>query len=138
MHLCVQNTKHKQTIQYKNFLHEVARFCVSEVQNSIKSSSDKLQSPVKQPAPKAPKHDTPGRLSKDFRRHRVDKIISSGEAKKEKENPTRSEIRYICKFFVALLDRGSCFEKYKSTSSRWTLCIQFLQYWVQKYQPNKL
>jgi len=45
MHLCVQNTKHKQTIQYKNFLHEVARFCVSEVQNSTKSGSDKLQSP---------------------------------------------------------------------------------------------
>jgi len=46
-----------------NFLHEVTRFCVSEIQNSTKSSSDKLQSPEKQPAPRVPKQDTPGRLS---------------------------------------------------------------------------
>ena len=55
MYFGVQNTKHKQTIQYKNFLHEVARFHVSEVQNSTKSSSDKFQSPETQPAPRAPK-----------------------------------------------------------------------------------
>jgi hypothetical protein len=87
IHLCVQNTKHKQKIQYKNFLHEVARFCESEVQNSTKFSSDKLQSPEKQSAPRAPKQDTPSRLSGDFRRHKLEKIISGGEGKKE--NPTR-------------------------------------------------
>jgi hypothetical protein len=87
MHFCVQNTKHKQKIQYKNFLHEVARFCVSEVQNSTKFSTDKLQSTEKQPAPWAPKQVTPDRLSGDFRRHKLEKIISGSEGKKE--NPTR-------------------------------------------------
>ena len=30
---CVQGTKYKQKVKYKNFLHEVGRSWISEVQN---------------------------------------------------------------------------------------------------------
>jgi len=42
---CVQDTKYK--VKYKNFLHEVGRFWISEVQNCSESSSDDLQLPEK-------------------------------------------------------------------------------------------
>jgi len=50
MHFCVQNTKHKQEIMYKNFLQEV-----SEVQNPNELTSDELQLPEKQSTPRGPK-----------------------------------------------------------------------------------
>jgi len=62
MHFCVQNTKHKQEITYKNFLQEVASSQVSEVQNPSESSSDELQLPEKKPAHRGPTQDSPGRL----------------------------------------------------------------------------
>jgi len=40
---CVQDTKYK--VKYKNFLHEVGRSWISEVQNLSESSSDDLQLP---------------------------------------------------------------------------------------------
>ena len=43
--LCVQDTKHK--VKYKNFLHEVGRSWISEVQNRSQSSSDNLELPQK-------------------------------------------------------------------------------------------
>jgi len=43
---CVQDTKHTQKknkkIKHKNFLHEVGRFWISEVQNCSESNSDDL------------------------------------------------------------------------------------------------
>jgi len=47
------NTSKKK--KYKNFLHKVARFQISEVQNPNQSSSDELHSPEKQPTPSCPK-----------------------------------------------------------------------------------
>jgi hypothetical protein len=66
---------------YKNFLQGVASSHIAEVQNPKKLSSDELQWPEKQPAPRGPKQDTPGRLSKDFSQHKKDKIVAGREGK---------------------------------------------------------
>ena len=55
------NTNKK--VKYKNFLHEVGRCWISEVQNRSESSSDDLQLPEKQTAPRGPKQNLRGRLS---------------------------------------------------------------------------
>jgi len=62
MHFCVQNTKHKQEITYKNFLQEVASAWISEFQNLNESSSDESHLPRKQLTPRGPIQDSPGRL----------------------------------------------------------------------------
>ena len=76
--LCVQDT-HKQ----KSFLHEVARSWISEVQTTAKSNSDDLQMPEKQTTPRGPKLDPPGRLSGDFRKHKLQKIVAGGKGEKK-------------------------------------------------------
>jgi len=55
------NTNKK--VKYKNFLHEVGRSWISEIQNQSESSSDDLQLPEKQTTPRGPKQDQQGRLS---------------------------------------------------------------------------
>jgi hypothetical protein len=47
-------TRHSQTkkVRYKNFLHEVARSWISEVQITVKSNTDDLQMPKKQTTPR--------------------------------------------------------------------------------------
>jgi len=75
------NTNKK--VKYKNFLHEVGRFWISEVQNRSESNSDDLQSSVKQTTPRGPKQDTPGRLSGDFRKHKLEKSVLWWGGKKE-------------------------------------------------------
>jgi len=74
---------------------------------------------------RGPKQDSPGRLSGDFRIHKLEKI-GGGEGKKKyparqckvcaacKE---RSEMRNICKFCVVPLHKGPCFEKYHSVKN---------------------
>jgi len=54
------NTNRK--VNYKNFLHEVGRSWISEVQNQSESNYDDLQLPEKQTTPRGPKQDPPGRL----------------------------------------------------------------------------
>ena len=63
------NTNKK--VKYKNFLHEVGRSWISEVQNRSESNSDYLQLSQKQTTPRRPKQDPPGRLSGDFRSRRI-------------------------------------------------------------------
>jgi hypothetical protein len=53
----------------KNFVHEVGRSWISEVQNRSESSSDELQLSEKQTTPRGPKQDPPGRLSGDIKIH---------------------------------------------------------------------
>jgi len=96
------------------------------VQNQSESNSDDLQLPEKQTPPFGSKQDPPGRLSGDFRIHKLENIFGGGEGKKK--YPTRqckvcaahmkqSETKYICKFCVVPLHRGSCFEKYHSVTN---------------------
>jgi len=75
------NTNRK--VKYKNFLHEVGRSWISEVQNRSESSSDDLQWLEKKITPRGPKQEMPGRLSGDFRIHKLEKIDAGGEGKKE-------------------------------------------------------
>jgi hypothetical protein len=102
--LCVQDTNKK--VRYMNFLHEVARFWISEVQITAKSNSDDLKMPKKQRTPRGPK---------------VEKIVAGGKGKKQypvrqckvcAAHKKRSATRYICKFCIVPLQKGSCFEKY--------------------------
>jgi hypothetical protein len=45
VYFCVQNTKHKQEITYKNFLHKVASTWISKFQNLNELSLDELHLP---------------------------------------------------------------------------------------------
>jgi len=56
---------------------------MSEVQNRSVSNSDDLQMPEKQTTPRGPKQDLPGRLSSDFRIHKLEKTFGGGEGKKK-------------------------------------------------------
>ena len=66
-------------VKYKNFLHEVRRSWISEVQNWSESNSDDLELPEKQTTPRGPKQDPPGRLYGDFRIHKLGKIVGGEE-----------------------------------------------------------
>ena len=80
---CVYRTLINTKVRYKNFLHEVARSWISEVQITAKSNSDDLQMPEKQTTPRGPKLDPPGRLSGDFRMHKLEKIVAGGKGGKK-------------------------------------------------------
>ena len=75
---CVQDTTNKR-VKYSNFLNEVGRSWISEVQNQSESNSDDLQLPEKQTTPREPKQDPPGRLYGDFRIHKLEKIGGGGD-----------------------------------------------------------
>ena len=111
--------------KYKNFLHEVGRSWLSEVQNQSESNSDELQLPEKQTAPKGPKKDLPSRFFSDFRIHKLEKSFGGEEGKKKyptrqckvcASHKKRSETRYIYKFCVPL-HKGPCIEKYYSVTN---------------------
>jgi len=74
------NTSKK--MKYRNFLHDVGRYGILEVQNRSESSSDNPQLPKKQTKPRGPKQDPPGRLSVDFRIHKLEKIVAGRREKK--------------------------------------------------------
>ena len=80
--LCVQDTKYKQKVKYKNFLHEVGWSWISEFQDRSESDSND-QLPEKQTTPRGPKQDPPRRLSGDFRIHKLEKIVGGGEGKRK-------------------------------------------------------
>jgi len=67
------NTNKK--VKYKNFLLEVGRNWESEAHNRSESSSNDLQLPEKQTTPRGSNRDPPGRLSGDFRIHKLEKIV---------------------------------------------------------------
>ena len=79
----VYRTLNTKTVKYNNFLHEVGRSWISEGQNQSESNSDDLQLPEKQTTPRGPKQDPPGRLSGDFRIHKLEKIVGGGEEKRK-------------------------------------------------------
>jgi len=77
---CVYRTLNtNKKVKYKNFLHEVGRSWISEVQDQSESNSDDLQLPEKQTTPRGPKQDPTCRLSGDFRIHKLGKIVRGGE-----------------------------------------------------------
>ena len=83
----------------------------------------------------SPNRSPPDRLYMDLSKHKLDKTVASG---KSKYYPARqfkvcaahkkqSETRYICKFCIVPLHKGSSFEKYHSIRNCYTLYMQFLQ-----------
>jgi len=56
---------------------------ISEVQNTIESSSDDLHLPEKQTTPRGPKQDLPGKLYGGFRIHKLEKIVAGGKGIKK-------------------------------------------------------
>jgi hypothetical protein len=137
----VYRTLNTNDVKYKNFLHEVGRSWISEVQNRSESIPDALQLPEKQ-TPMWPKQDPPGRLSGDFRIHKLEKIVASGEGKNKypaiqfkvcAAHKKRSETRNICKLCVVALHKGSCFEKYHSVKIYQTIYMQYLQSGAQEH-----
>jgi hypothetical protein len=62
-------------------MQEIASSQISEVQNPNASSSDELQLPEMHPTPRGPKQDTPDRLSGNFSKHKLEKIVVGGEGK---------------------------------------------------------
>jgi len=110
-------------VKYKNFLHEVGMSWVSKVQNTIESSSDKLQLLEKQTAPRGPKQVLSGRLSGGFQNTQTGKNCCRWDGNKEisctaveicAAHKKQSETRYLCNFCIVPLLKGSCFEKYQS------------------------
>jgi len=135
------NTNKK--VKYKNFLHQVGRSWISEVQNQSESNSDDLQLSEKQTTPRGPKQDPPGRLSGDFGIQKLEKIVVGGGGEGKRKYPARhckvcaarkkrSETGYICKLCIVLLHKGSCFEKYDSVTNYQTIYRQFLQSGAQE------
>ena len=74
------NTNKK--VKYKNFLHEV-RSWISEIPNRSESRSDDLHFPEKSTTPREPKQDPPGRLSGDYRIHKLEETVGSEVGKKK-------------------------------------------------------
>jgi hypothetical protein len=70
------NTNKK--VKYKNFMNDVGWSWISDVEDRSESNSDDLHLPEKQTTPKGPKKDLPGRLSGDFRIHKLEKIFGGG------------------------------------------------------------
>jgi hypothetical protein len=109
--------------KYKKFLHEVARNWITERGDVADSNSDDNNAvpSEKRPTPRGPAEDPTGRLSGNFSKHKLGKIVDGGQGKKK--YPARqcrvcsahkkwSETRYICQYCVVPLHKGSCFEKY--------------------------
>jgi hypothetical protein len=84
----VYRTLTNKNVRYKNFLLEVARSWISELQITVESNSDYLQMPKKQTTPIGPKLDPPGRLSGDFRTQKLEKIVAGGKGEKKVPSKT--------------------------------------------------
>ena len=113
------NTNKK--LKYKNFLHDLGRSWISEVQTQSESNFDDLQLPEKG-ASRGPTRQT----LRYFRIHKLENIFGGGEGKKKYTArqckvcaacKKRSETRYICKFCVVPLHKWPCFEKYHSVTN---------------------
>ena len=70
------NTNKK--VKYKNFLHEVGRSWISEIHNRSELTSDDLHFPEKSTTPRKPKQDPSGRISGDFRLHKLEETVGGG------------------------------------------------------------
>ena len=141
MNFCVQNTKHKQSkVQELPAQDRKVLGIRSPEQNW--TSSDDLQLPEKHTTPRGPEKDLPGRQSRDFRIHKLEKIVAVREGKKNYPArqcevraalQKRSETRHICEFCIVLFHKGPCFEKYHSRRNS----LDFLHAVLQSWAPEQ-
>jgi hypothetical protein len=92
---CVENTKHKQKIQFKSFLHWVERSWISKVQNTTEPSSDELQWPERQPAPRRPRQDTSADCSGISANTNWTKLLLVGMARRSILQDSVKDVRNI-------------------------------------------
>lgn len=112
MHLCVQNTKHKQTSEVQELHTQGSKVLDIKSPESTVSGPDELQWLGKQPTTKKHKQD----------KYKLDRFFAGGEGKKKypaghcklHAAQKQSETRYSCKFCFVVLHRGCCFETYLS------------------------
>jgi hypothetical protein len=122
LHLCVQNTKHKQTSEVQELHTQGSKVLDIKSPESTVSGSDELQWLGKQPTTKKHKQDTTDRLSGDSSKYKLDRFFAGGKGKKKypaghckvHAAQKQSETRYIHKFCFVALHRGCCFETYLS------------------------
>jgi hypothetical protein len=79
LYFCVQTLNTE--VKYENFLQDVAISWISDVQNPNQSSSGVFLWTENQPTPRGLKQDTPGRLAREFSKHKLDKIFVGGKGK---------------------------------------------------------
>jgi hypothetical protein len=87
------NTQRKP--KYKKFLHEVARSWILDSMNptDCECSSDELKPAEKELTPRVSKQDPPGRLSGDFSKHKLEKIVNWAR----KEEVSLKTVRNLCR-----------------------------------------
>jgi hypothetical protein len=75
----------------------------------------------KRPTLRGPAEDTLRKLSGNFSKHKLGKVVGGGQGKKKypvrqcrvcSAHKKRSETRCICEYCVVPLHKGSCFKKY--------------------------
>ena len=119
--LSVQDTKYKKKVKYKNFLHEVGWSWISEVQdrNPILMTFNCQRSKQHQGDLNRTGHADSPVISEHTN---LKKLLVVGREKGSTLQDSvkcvlRSETRYICKFCVVPLHKGSYFEKYHSVTN---------------------
>jgi hypothetical protein len=92
---CVQNTKHTQKIKCESFLHRVERSWVSKVRNTTEPSSDELQWPDRQPAPRGHKQGPSADCSGISANTNWTKLLLVGRARRSVLQDSVKDVRNI-------------------------------------------
>jgi hypothetical protein len=77
----LQDRKHTENEIQK--VYDVARSWISDSKNPTECSSGELEPAEKEPTPRGPKQDPPVRMSRDFSKHKWEKIVTAGQGKKK-------------------------------------------------------
>jgi hypothetical protein len=108
--------------KYKKFLHEYAKNWITERGHMSDSNSDDDNTvpSEKKPTPSGPAEDSTARLSGNFSKHKLGKIVGGGQGKTKYPVSQRRvcsahkkgiETRYICEYCVAPLHKENSSEK---------------------------
>lgn len=110
----VYNSTRTQKIRYKQFLHDVALYWVTDELREINTGEPE----------KISKRDPPGRLCMDMCKHTLEKIVGVGKKKNPQRQcrvcaakKVRSEKCFIFSFCRIPLHRGKCFERYHTVKN---------------------
>ena len=115
-------------MKYKTFIYSVGKYWALEEPNFLSSTS--ASTPIAigpQPSTSQGRQrrtnvqNNPLRLSKDFKAHKLENIVTSGKTKYPTRqcrvcsaHKNRAVTRYICAFCQVPLHKGECFSKYHS------------------------
>jgi hypothetical protein len=121
------------------------RSWILDAKNLTECGSGELEPAEEEPTSRGLEQDPPGRLSRGFSKYKQEKIVTAGQGKKKytarqcrvcAKKMKQHETRYICKWCVVPLHRGSCFERFHSIKHYWTHGKQFLQHSVKEWHQE--